>query len=331
MTTVYLSEYPLGYPFTLTELMTYGVYFPEENQNERKKGVIKDTYVGTVEVVENPNFKEGTFEENEDNLKVNLDDNFEHTSKWNSSGGLKVPSYRLQEGKAVPTQQGNANIKLTNYDLYREYYKDGKFQVDENENFVVPAKNKFVNKNGKIEVNVNVDSDEIKPEEKVDVKSGKKDEDENEKKVINIMHKIFDVNDLKKTLGEDDYKPNKKDDTTGYSEQIEYNVEIPEDLSSIKNSKYYANQRQEKAKKTINIIVPDVDLDKAKRKYEYELELQKKKSVEVENIPLRGNYNVRPLLDDIITDKVKNNIPKPSYTLIKDESNYETAGDYKAK
>jgi hypothetical protein len=234
--------------------MTYGVYFPEENQNERKKGVIKDTYVGTVEVVENPNFKEGTFEENEDNLKVNLDDNFEHTSKWNSSGGLKVPSYRLQEGKAVPTQQGNANIKLTNYDLYREYYKDGKFQVDENENFVVPAKNKFVNKNGKIEVNVNVDSDEIKPEEKVDVKSGKKDEDENEKKVINIMHKIFDVNDLKKTLGEDDYKPNKKDDTTGYSEHIEYNVEIPEDLSSIKILNIMLIKDKKKLKKLLILL-----------------------------------------------------------------------------
>ena len=58
MTSVYLQEFPLGYPFTLTELMTYGVYFPETEET-RKKGVVKDIYVGTVEVVENPNFKEG--------------------------------------------------------------------------------------------------------------------------------------------------------------------------------------------------------------------------------------------------------------------------------
>jgi hypothetical protein len=336
MTSVYIQEYPLGYPFTLTELMTYGVYFPEFEENYRKKGVVKDTYVGTVEVVENPNFKEGKFEASEDNIKINLDDNFEHTSKWNQNGGIKNPSYRLQDGKANLTSHGNANMKLTDYELFKEYYKNGKIQVDSNENFVVPARNKFINKNGKIEVNVDVKSDEILPESQIEVKSGKKNnenedekEEKEEKKVINALYRVFDVNDYKKTLGEEDYKPNNKDNETGYSEQLEYKVEIPEDLSTIKNSKYYVKERQTKAKKDINIIVPDVDLEKVKRKQE--LELQKQKTLEAQYVPTKGNYHIRPFLLDIIMNKVESEIPKPSYTLIKDESNYETAGDYKIK
>jgi hypothetical protein len=336
MTSVYLQEFPLGYPFTLTELMTYGVYFPETEET-RKKGVVKDTYVGTVEVVENPNFKEGQFEASGDNIKIDLDDNFEHTSKWSQNGGLKNPSYRLQDGKAHITSHGNANMKLTDYELFKEYFKDGQIKVDSNENFVVPARNKFLNKNGKIEVNVDVKDDEIIPDSKIEVKSKKnengKDENLNddEKKIKNLIYTVFDVNDYKKTLGEDDYKPNKKDDETGYSEQIEYKVEIPEDLSTIKNSKHYIKERQTKAKKDINIIVPDVDLEKVKRKQELEKELEKQRSLQAEYVPLKGNYHIRPFLTDIISSKVESEIPKPSYTLIKDESNYETAGDYKLK
>ena len=89
----------VGRPFTLTQLMTYGINPQNEEIN---------------------------------NIDYDLSENFEHISKLNKNGGIKMPNYKLESGKTCLTNEGKDNIKLTDYSLNKEYFKNGKIYYKSN-------------------------------------------------------------------------------------------------------------------------------------------------------------------------------------------------------
>jgi len=88
----------VGRPFTLTQLMTYGII----PQTEIK------------------------------NIDYDLSENFEHTCKLNKNGGIKMPNYKLESGKTSLTNEGNNNLILTDYSLNKEFFKNGKIYYKSN-------------------------------------------------------------------------------------------------------------------------------------------------------------------------------------------------------
>jgi hypothetical protein len=83
------EELTLGRPFTLTQLMTVDV--DEKN-------------------------------------KIDLNENYYHTTKWNKNGGIKYNNYYLEDGESELTPEGKANIKLTDYELTKDLLINGNIE-----------------------------------------------------------------------------------------------------------------------------------------------------------------------------------------------------------
>ena len=155
--------------------------------------------------------------------KIDLDENYYHTTKWNKNGGIKYNNYKLEDGESELTPEGEANIKLTDYELTKDLLINGNIDLGE--------------------------STEKKPDDITKIKALKS---------FNISYdKDFNVDDINNQLGGNNEYEFKYD-----SEPAEVNIEIPSDLSQIPNSKYYAAEREKlkkipkKTKKKNKLLLP---------------------------------------------------------------------------
>ena len=155
--------------------------------------------------------------------KIDLDENYYHTTKWNKNGGIKYNNYKLEDGESELTPEGEANIKLTDYELTKDLLINGNIDLGE--------------------------STEKKPDDITKIKALKS---------FNISYdKDFNVDDINNQLGGNNEYEFRYD-----SEPAEVNIEIPSDLSQIPNSKYYAAEREKlkkipkKTKKKNKLLLP---------------------------------------------------------------------------
>jgi hypothetical protein len=161
--------------------------------------------------------------------KINLDENNYHTTKWNKFGGIKYNNYKLEDGESELTDEGKANIKLTDYDLTKDLLINGNFEINESEK---------------------------KPDEITKIKALKS---------FNVNYdKNFNVDEINNQLG-----GNNEYEFDINNEPAEISVTIPEDLSKIPNSKFYVEEREKlkkiavKSKKKKKLVLPPGQSDEA--------------------------------------------------------------------
>ena len=279
------SDFSLGRPFTLEQLMSFGIY----GENEEFNAPQNETPGEDVEI-------------KIDDIDYALNENYEHTSKLNNYGGLKYSNYKFKNGNATLTEQGDANNKLTDYSLKKEFYDDdGKFVITDKGDVFAP------NKHFKQGI-INIDGETInikpglykysKPTGQINV------EDENNlghlKKISEELNlqggKILTVDELNNKLGENEYD----NDFNNYGQTINYDIPIPEDLSQIPGSKYYADTRLKSDKPRMSAARRVVGNPNKK----YKLSLPPGKSEEA----TIGQYMERLLLTQIITQNMEEGI-----------------------
>ena len=281
------SVFNLGRPFTLEQLMSFGIY--GENEEFNAETPQNETPGEDVEI-------------KIDDIDYALNENYEHTSKLNNYGGLKYSNYNFKNGNAILTEQGDANNKLTDYSLKKEFYDDdGKFVVTDKGEVFAP------NKQFKQGI-INIDGETInikpglykhsKPTGQINV------EEENNlghlKKISEELNlqggKILTVDELNNKLGENEYD----NDFNNYGQTINYDIPIPEDLSQIPGSKYYAETRLKSDKPRMSAARRVVGNPNKK----YKLSLPPGKSEEA----TIGQYMERLLLTQIITQSMEEGI-----------------------
>ena len=277
--------FSLGRPFTLEQLMSFGIY----GENEEFNAPQNETPGEDVEI-------------KIDDIDNALNENFEHTSKLNNYGGLKYSNYKFKNGNAILTEQGDANNILTDYSLKKEFYDDdGKFVITEKGEVFAP------NKQFKQGI-VNIDGETIKikpglykhskPTGQINI------EEENNlghlKKISEELNlqggKILTVDELNNKLGENEYD----NDFNNYGQTINYDIPIPEDLSQIPGSKYYAETRLKTDKPRMSAARRVIGNPNKK----YKLSLPPGKSEEA----TIGQYMERLLLTQIITQNMEEGI-----------------------
>jgi hypothetical protein len=187
----------------------------------------------------------------------------------------------------------NGGIKMPNYKL-----ESGKTSLTNEGNvnliFTDYSLNKEFFKNGKIY---------YKPNGDLDINNN------NASKDI-----VYDVEELKIKLGEDDIEKNIK--SNGYSQPEEIKISIPDDLKNIPNSKYYIKTRSKKNKRE------SISSNDKKRK------LIIHPSRGEEKFDMYYNYQTRLLLKEIITDKMNGEIIEYN-GYKKDNFNLDNFADYK--